>query len=64
MARILLVEDNERKNVPVIALTAHALATDQDRALKAGFDDYDSKPVELPRLLKKIDAFLNERMPA
>jgi two-component system, cell cycle response regulator DivK len=56
--------DTTMKKIPVIALTAHALVTDRDRALKAGFDDYDIKPVELPRLLKKIDAFLNERMPA
>jgi CheY-like chemotaxis protein len=64
MARILLAEDNEMKNVPAIALTAHALVTNRERALKAGFDDYDSNQGELPRLLIKIDAFLKERMPA
>jgi CheY-like chemotaxis protein len=58
-----LKQDSKLKSVPVIALTAHALVTDRDRALKAGFDDYDIKPVELPRLLKKMDAFLNGRMP-
>jgi two-component system, cell cycle response regulator DivK len=59
-----LKQDAKLKQVPVIALTAHALVTDRERALKAGFDDYDIKPVELPRLLKKMDALLNERMPA
>jgi two-component system, cell cycle response regulator DivK len=53
-----LKQDPQLKQVPVIALTAHALVTDRDRALKAGFDDYDIKPVELPRLLKKMDALL------
>jgi two-component system, cell cycle response regulator DivK len=59
-----LKQDPKLKQVPVIALTAHALVTDRDRTLKAGFDDHDIKPVELPRLLKKMDALLNERMPA
>jgi two-component system, cell cycle response regulator DivK len=59
-----LKQDPKMQQVPVIALTAHALVTDRDRALKAGFDDYDIKPVELPRLLKKMDSLLNERMPA
>ncbi len=47
------------KSIPVIALTAHALVTDRNRALEAGFDDYDIKPVEMPRLLKKIEMLLN-----
>ncbi len=47
------------KSIPVIALTAHALVTDRNRALEAGFDDYDIKPVEMPRLLKKIEILLN-----
>jgi two-component system, cell cycle response regulator DivK len=59
-----LKQDAKKKKVPVIALTAHALVTDRDRALKAGFDDYDIKPVELPRLLKKMNTLLNERMSA
>jgi two-component system, cell cycle response regulator DivK len=44
--------------IPIIALTAHAMAADRDRALAAGCDDYDSKPIELKRLLPKIEALL------
>jgi CheY-like chemotaxis protein len=46
------------KAIPIIALTAHAMATDEQRAKEAGCDDFDTKPVELPRLLEKIDALL------
>ena len=48
----------ETKGIPIIALTAYAMAGDQQRAMAAGCDDYDTKPVELPRLLEKIKAFL------
>jgi two-component system cell cycle response regulator DivK len=47
--------------IPLIALTAHAMAGDRDRALQAGCDDYDTKPIELPRLLGKMDRLLSER---
>jgi two-component system cell cycle response regulator DivK len=48
----------ETSAIPVIALTAHAMATDREKAMQAGCDDYDTKPIELPRLLGKIEAML------
>jgi two-component system cell cycle response regulator DivK len=45
-------------DIPVIALTAHAMTQDRERALECGCDDYDTKPIELSRLLEKISALL------
>jgi two-component system, cell cycle response regulator DivK len=54
--RRIKAADNRR--VPVIALTAHAMDGDEQKARDAGCDDYDTKPIELPRLLAKIQALL------
>ena len=48
----------ETMHIPVIALTAHAMASDREKAIDAGCDDYDTKPIELPRLLAKMEALL------
>lgn len=58
-----LKADADLSALPVIALTAHAMASDEQKAREAGCDDYDTKPIELPRLLGKIEALLN-RPPA
>ena len=53
-----LKADDATRAIPVIALTAHAMAEDEKRARESGCDDYDTKPVELGRLLGKIDTLL------
>jgi two-component system, cell cycle response regulator DivK len=50
------------RNIPVIMLTAHAMVNDRQRALETGCDDYDTKPVELTRLLGKMERLLSSRI--
>jgi CheY-like chemotaxis protein len=54
-----LKQEGETKSIPIIVLTAHALPKDKELALEAGADEYESKPVDFQRLLKKIAQFLS-----
>ncbi len=56
-----LKADEATQRIPIIGLSAHAMAGDRDRALEAGCDDYDTKPVELDRLLAKIEALVPQQ---
>ena len=49
------------KSIPIIALTAHVMSGDRDQALEAGCNDYDAKPIDMPRLLAKIEACLGKQ---
>lgn len=55
-----LKASHDTHRIPIIALTAHAMSEDRDKAMSAGCDEFDTKPVELPRLLEKIKTFLKK----
>lgn len=57
----LLKANETTRHIPIIALTAHALVSDREKAFEAGCDDYDTKPVEFRRLSEKIENLLAER---
>ncbi len=56
-----LKSDEATREIPVVALTAHAMSTDREKAMEAGCDAYETKPVELPRLLETMQKLLDAR---
>ena len=58
-----LKADDATRAIPVVALTAHAMSTDREKALAAGCDAYETKPVELPRLLETMEKLLGGERP-
>ena len=59
-ATTALKRDDQTKAIPVLALTAHSMSGDYERALAAGCDDFDTKPIDLARLLEKIETLLGD----
>lgn len=57
-ATTMLKQNPKTRHIPIIGFSAHAMVGDREKGMKAGCDDYDTKPVELPRLLAKIEALL------